>query len=69
MLDELTARSWAEVQNAQYEMEILRYRQMEDAVVENIMQAQPADQGQTASSKAENPETLSPIEILFRQER
>ncbi len=59
----------AEVQNAQYELEILRYQQMEDAVVENIIQAQPAAQGQAAAGKPENPEKLSPIEILFRQER
>lgn len=49
---------------AQHELEILHYRQMEDAVVENMvqMQRQPVDTLQT-SSKSE----LSPIEILFQQ--
>ena len=50
----------AESKIAQYEMEILRYRQMEDAVVENMVQSRPAS--------SEHPESgLSPIEILFRQ--
>lgn len=50
----------AESKIAQYELEILRYRQMEDAVVENMVQSRPAS--------SEHPESgLSPIEILFRQ--
>ena len=56
-----------EAQNAEYEMEILRYRQMEDAVVETMMQTQPGSQEQN-SAQAETSDTkLSPIEILFRQ--
>ena len=50
----------AEAKITQYELEILRYQQMEDAVVENIVQSRPAS--------SEHPESgLSPIEILFRQ--
>ncbi len=50
----------AEARIGQYELEILRYRQMEDAVVENMVQSRPAS--------SEHPESgLSPIEILFRQ--
>ena len=54
----------AEAKLAEYELEITRYRQMEDAVVENMVQMQrnPA-QIQTEGSKSE----LSPIEILFQQ--
>ena len=54
----------------QFEMELLRYRQMEDAVVENMMQFQqnsPPSQT-TESSNGEGPKSgLSPIEILFQQ--
>lgn len=50
----------AEAKIAQYELEILRYRQMEDAVVENMVQGR--------SAAPQHPESgLSPIEILFRQ--
>ena len=54
-----------EARNAQYEAEILRYRQMEDAVVENMMQ----HSAQSANGQAgeESGSKLSPIEILFRQ--
>ena len=51
----------ADARNATNEMEILRYRQMEDAVVENMMQFQATPQ-QESSEK-----DLTPIEILFRQ--
>ncbi len=51
----------AEARNAQNELEILRYRQMEDAVVENMMQFQAAPQ------KESSEKDLTPIEILFRQ--
>lgn len=50
----------AEAEIAQYELEILRYRQMEDAVVENMVQGRP-------SSSEHSESGLSPIEILFRQ--
>ncbi len=50
----------AEAQNAQNELEILHYRQLEDAVVENMMQIQ--SEAQETSEK-----NLTPIEILFRQ--
>lgn len=52
----------AEARNAQNELEILRYRQMEDAVVENMMQFQAMPQKQEDEKK-----DLTPIEILFRQ--
>ena len=52
----------AEAHNAQNELEILRYRQMEDAVVENMMQFQPPPQTQENEKK-----DLTPVEILFRQ--
>jgi len=51
----------AETKNAQNELEILRYRQMEDAVVENMMQLQSPPQRQS------DEKDLTPIEILFRQ--
>lgn len=51
----------AEARNAQNELEILRYRQMEDAVVENMMQIQSSPQTQS------DEKNLTPIEILFRQ--
>lgn len=51
----------AEAQIAQNEMELLRYRQMEDAVVENMMQIQPSPQTQS------DEKDLTPIELLFRQ--
>ena len=54
----------AEAKLAEYELEILRYRQMEDAMVENMVQMQrssPQSQPGEASSG------LSPIEILFQQ--
>ena len=54
----------------QFELELLRYRQMEDAVVENMMQFQQNNTpSQTAeSSNGEGPKSgLSPIEILFQQ--
>ena len=66
----------AETKNAQYELEILRYRQMEDAVVENMMQSMPQEHpAQAKSDEAKSDEAksdkvdseLSPIEILFRQ--
>ena len=61
----------AETRNAQYELEILRYRQMEDAVVENMMQSIPQEQpAQAKSDEAKSDKVdskLSPIEILFRQ--
>jgi DivIVA domain-containing protein len=49
---------------AEYELEIMRYQQMEDAVVENMVQMQrnPA-QSQQEGAKTE----LSPIELLFQQ--
>ncbi len=50
----------AESKIAQYELEILRYRQMEDAVVENIVQNR-------APASEHSDGGLSPIEILFRQ--
>ncbi len=51
---------YADTKIAQYEREVLRYRQMEDAVVESMTQSQ--------SAPSEHPESgLSPIEILFRQ--
>lgn len=50
----------AEAKNAQNEQELLRYRQMEDAVVENMMQMQPKQSDDEKGG-------LSPIEILFRQ--
>ena len=52
----------AEARNAQNELELLRYRQMEDAVVENMMQFQPVPPKQEDEKK-----DLTPIEILFRQ--
>lgn len=52
----------AEARIAQDEMEILRYRQMEDAVVENMMQIESSPQTQSDERK-----DLTPIEILFRQ--
>lgn len=51
----------AESKIAQYEREILRYRQMEDAVVENMVQSRSPSAEHSDSS-------LSPIEILFRQQ-
>ena len=51
----------AEERTAQYELEILRYRQMEDAVVENMVQRQ------AGSAESADTSGLSPIEILFRQ--
>lgn len=51
---------YADTKMAQYEREVLRYRQMEDAVVESMVQ------GQSASTE-EPDSSLSPIEILFRQ--
>ncbi len=53
----------AETKAAQADLEIQRYRQMEDAVVENIMQFQPT--AQTAEGEVQS--GLSPIEILFQQ--
>lgn len=50
----------AESKIIQYELEILRYRQMEDAVVENMVQSH-------APSPEHSESGLSPIEILFRQ--
>ena len=55
----------AEARNAQYEQEILRYRQMEDAVVENMMQHSSQVANGQAGDGAES--KLSPIELLFRQ--
>lgn len=57
----------AEARNAQNEMEILRYRQMEDAVVENMMQFQPVPHQPTPPKQDNDAKGLSPIEILFRQ--
>ena len=51
----------AHEENAQREQELLHYRQMEDAVVENIIQQSSPAEGSEDSSG------LSPIEILFRQ--
>ncbi len=63
-----------EAQNTEYELEILRYRQMEDAVVETMMQTQagPQDQASSNQQRVSTPTDtsdakLSPIEILFRQ--
>ncbi|MGI4792108.1 MAG: DivIVA domain-containing protein [Janthinobacterium lividum] len=54
----------AETKIAQHELEILRYREMEDAVVENIVQMQKnTPPSRDAAVKSE----LSPIEILFQQ--
>jgi tetratricopeptide (TPR) repeat protein len=53
----------AEAKIGQYELEILRYRQMEDAMVENIVQMQHSPQNLPGKAKNE----LSPIEILFQQ--
>ena len=51
---------YADTKIADYEREIQRYRQMEDAVVESMVQSQ--------SASSERPESgLSPIELLFRQ--
>lgn len=55
----------SEARNDQYEVEILRYRQMEDAVVENMMQHSPYSANGQASDEADS--KLSPIELLFRQ--
>ena len=55
----------SEARNAQYEVEILRYRQMEDAVVENMMQH--SSQSANGQASEEDGAKLSPIEILFRQ--
>ena len=61
----------AEATIAQHELEILRYRQMEDAVIENMMQAPshaPA-QARTLQGPEDEPgRELSPIEMLFRQQ-
>lgn len=57
----------AEAKNAQNEMEIFRYRQMEDAVVENMMQFQPAPHQPATQKQDDDEKNLSPIEILFRQ--
>ncbi len=54
----------AEAVNDRQEMELLRYRQMEDAVIENMMQQSPQHHSEN-SEEAEG--ALSPIEILFRQ--
>jgi len=51
----------AKARNSQNETEIQRYRQMEDAVVENMMQIQSLPQ------KESSEKDLTPIEILFRQ--
>ena len=50
----------AESKIAGYELELLRYRQMEDALVENMVQSRPNTPEHSESG-------LSPIEILFRQ--
>ncbi len=55
----------SEARNAHYETEILRYRQMEDAVVENMMQHSSQSANGQASDETES--KLSPIELLFRQ--
>lgn len=52
----------AHQENAQREQELLHYRQMEDAVVENIIQTQAS-----SLESSEDSSGLSPIEILFRQ--
>ena len=52
---------------AQYEREIQRYRQMEDAVVENMMLMQPVSQTQNGEQPPPSEGSLSPIELLFRQ--
>ena len=57
----------AELQNAQNELEILRYRQMEDAVVENMMQTQAPPPNKEGESSQTSEKELTPIEILFRQ--
>ena len=51
----------AEARISQNELEILRYRQMEDAVVENMMQVQ------SPQTQSDEKKDLTPIEILFRQ--
>lgn len=51
---------YADGKIAQYELEVLRYRQMEDAVVESMVQSQSTTLEHTESG-------LSPIELLFRQ--
>lgn len=56
-----------EAKNAQSELEILRYRQMEDTVVENMMQFQAAPNQSAPQKQDEGEKSLSPIEILFRQ--
>jgi tetratricopeptide (TPR) repeat protein len=53
----------AQEENALHEIEILRYRQMEDAVVESMLQTRPPAPEETDEAKS----GLSPIEILFRQ--
>lgn len=55
----------AEATVARHEQEILRYRQMEDAVIENMMQQPNQSFNEEAIEEAET--KLSPIEILFRQ--
>ena len=60
----------AEAKNAQYELEILRYRQIEDAVVENMVQIQrqsSQDPILPGDSEDKSQSELSPIEILFQQ--
>ena len=47
-----------------YEAEIERYRQMEEAMVQNLVQMQQDAQSRTAELEAAQ---LSPIEILFQK--
>ncbi len=54
----------AQAQIAERDSEIQRYRQMEDAVVESMMQQSPHAE-HDGSAASEN--GLSPIELLFRQ--
>lgn len=51
---------------AKYEEEIQRYRQMEDAMVQNIVQLQQEAQSRPPASEATQ---LSPIEILFQKKQ
>ena len=55
----------SESRNAQQDSEIQRYRQMEDAVVENMMQHSAQSTNGQESDDTEG--KLSPIELLFRQ--
>ncbi len=57
----------AEARGVQNEMEILRYRQMEDAVVENMMQFHATPHQSEPQKQADEKKDLTPIEILFRQ--